>query len=888
LSRRTAALGLLALMLARVALAVILYDPARVWLTQDDYCRALMAVAWGRDPYLYPGDLHWLSLPFYVYGLASHLVAHDWHPLFAGLSQTASILTLWVLYRLGRLFFARGAAIIACGFFTFAGWPIVLGYAALAEPLYYLLTLTGVYGFALWWTSSKRRRARRGLVLYALCLALAMLTRYEAWVLGALCVGLGIWHLRKRNPERRTAVVDLLLLAAPFVAPAWWITENLRVLGVPLAFYDANRSAFRDALYALGPLGRVLRYPVAFVLLCVPLAALLAAAPLLDRRRFVHRPALLWLIAGGHFTAITLLYISGSGPSFVDRIVLPHLLLLLPVCGAVIAAGLASPRRAAKAAAGIALLVAVISGPVQAKRIIDGKRWHGYRVQADEYLRLSRYLRDALVTEHGLAAVNAHDAGLFIRFMSGYPNRVVEVTGETAAEIFRERDIALLAVPAEPMDRWQPDERIETAFRAAAHPNRITESRLGNWRILRPARPDEWPPRAESLREQMRHVLSIPTARVALASTVHGGIDADAYTIQKVTYAAEPGSRVTANLYLPTHRVPPYPGVLVACGHGGSKSTPYAQYAGQLYASLGFACLVSDTIGEEERHHERTLGSRAHDMYPLKDDNPEFVRTKLKRLILGKIVLDLMRGLDYLESRPDVDAERLGCMGYSLGGASAGSLAILDKRVRAAVITGWAHRARYATLGKYCTRMPYAAFMSFMEPREMTALAAPHAAVLFINGDSDDIIDADAHGAALASDLQRNLERARPLLEQTGSVDRVQARFVPGGSHRPYFLTRAAAQWLVRHLGRPDEPHEIPPTDVRLGDWADAQGITFEPLYNTEARERGCAAVDCGAVYRSPDELACLPLDAPPPPEYTFAGWINDQLARNAAMPPEP
>jgi cephalosporin-C deacetylase-like acetyl esterase len=393
---------------------------------------------------------------------------------------------------------------------------------------------------------------------------------------------------------------------------------------------------------------------------------------------------------------------------------------------------------------------------------------------------------------------------------------------------------------------------------------------------------EDWTTRAGLLRQQMREALVLPTERVPLSAETHRSLQGEGYTVESVSYASEPNSRVTALLYLPKNRSKPVPAIVVACGHGGSKSCLYAQYAGQLYSKLGFACLAVDTIGEEEREADGRMGARGHDMYHLQDGNPEFVRTKLKRLVLGKIVWDLIRGIDYLETREEIDSERIGIVGYSLGGTTAGCVANLDSRVRAAVICGWVFSERYTTYGKYCTTMPYQAFAEFMDFNEMTALVAPHCATLFHCGDSDDIIDSEENGKAVVRDLETIIPRALDILEKGGVPGTIESIIEKGASHRPLFLTRSSVLWLQEHLMEPGARIPVPEETVPFGEWADSQGHPIEKLYNTEARERSLEAVDIGAVYHDPRELACFPGKVKPDPEYTMEGWVEVTVRENS------
>ena len=387
-----------------------------------------------------------------------------------------------------------------------------------------------------------------------------------------------------------------------------------------------------------------------------------------------------------------------------------------------------------------------------------------------------------------------------------------------------------------------------------------------------------WAERSKQLRERIAEILTFPDERVPLAAETHRRLDGDGYTVESVTYASEPGSRVTALLYLPAPLDGgKIPGIVAACGHGGSKSALAYQYAGQLYAKLGFACLVVDTIGEEERHVDGGMGTRAHDLYRFKssEERRAFCRDELGRMVLGKIVWDLMRGLDHLEARPEVDAARLGIVGNSLGGASAGCVAILDTRVRASLISGWGFVQPLSIYGKDCTRMPYEAFADLMSFDEMTALLAPHAATLFFNGACDTIIDPDEGGAGLVRHVRAGIAGAQRILEDGGVEGTMEGLFVPGACHRPYFLMAPGVAWMQEHLVAPEARKAIPRETVRFGDWVNAQGQAIEKLYDTEARVRGAEAVAIGAVFREPRALACFPDAKSAGPEYTFEGWVE-------------
>ncbi len=69
-------------------------------------------------------------------------------------------------------------------------------------------------------------------------------------------------------------------------------------------------------------------------------------------------------------------------------------------------------------------------------------------------------------------------------------------------------------------------------------------------------------------------------------------------------------------------------------------------------------------------------------------DSRNFYQKHPQWSMVGKNLWDAMRSIDFLAQRKEVDLNRLGCIGHSLGGHSSLFTAAFDKRVRAAVCNG--------------------------------------------------------------------------------------------------------------------------------------------------------------------------------------------------------
>jgi dienelactone hydrolase len=371
-------------------------------------------------------------------------------------------------------------------------------------------------------------------------------------------------------------------------------------------------------------------------------------------------------------------------------------------------------------------------------------------------------------------------------------------------------------------------------------------------------------------RERLRTQLGIPGERPALEPDPRGQLELGDVTIEKWVFTSEPGSRIPALLYRPRAPQGRLPAIVLTYGHGGSKSTWEHQYAGQLYAKMGLACLAMDPLGEEERNLRGGMGTRAHD-----EAQADAIAARAGRLMMGKLVYDAMRGMDFLEQRPDVDAQRIGVAGYSLGGATGAWVTMLDPRVKLSLVCGWAFDD--VTLRtKLCTRVPNVLLRQQLTWPEYASLAAPHCALLVMNGDSDTVIDTDADNSAWrgTSETMRAVEF---VYAQHGAPGRAKTWFEPNAGHRPYFLDKAALAWIHEHLGTPGSSwaqiHALP--TVNAGQWLDTHAVQLERLYGTPLHWRGATLPDVGATWLPRERLAVLSSAEAGQPAFTLEGWLS-------------
>lgn len=155
---------------------------------------------------------------------------------------------------------------------------------------------------------------------------------------------------------------------------------------------------------------------------------------------------------------------------------------------------------------------------------------------------------------------------------------------------------------------------------------------------------------------------------IALNSVIISSDDKGSYVLQEMEINPTPGRRMRIVLTLPKHKEGPYPAVVCVHGHGGKlysvyeKSSIYKGFAAEL-AERGFvtiSCMVSQHIVYEEN-----------------------------RILMGERLWDLIRCVDFLETLPVVDKNRIGCAGLSLGGEMTMWLGALDTRIAATLSSGF-------------------------------------------------------------------------------------------------------------------------------------------------------------------------------------------------------
>ena len=191
--------------------------------------------------------------------------------------------------------------------------------------------------------------------------------------------------------------------------------------------------------------------------------------------------------------------------------------------------------------------------------------------------------------------------------------------------------------------------------------------------------------RQDRLRKQFVAALGGFPDKTPLRPQVTGTLTGAGFRVEKVIFESRPGHHVTAALYVPGGQGP-FPGVLLPCGHSANgKAAEAYQRACISLAKHGFVVLCYDPIGQGERY--QILDDEGKPS--IRSSTTEHTLVGIAALLVGWNtatfrIWDGIRALDYLSSRPEVDAQRLGCTGNSGGGTLTAYLMALDDRILAA------------------------------------------------------------------------------------------------------------------------------------------------------------------------------------------------------------
>jgi acetyl esterase/lipase len=279
-----------------------------------------------------------------------------------------------------------------------------------------------------------------------------------------------------------------------------------------------------------------------------------------------------------------------------------------------------------------------------------------------------------------------------------------------------------------------------------------------------PAEAKAWQERARTRllelveRQQPRYTAERVPLDFQAASSENRG----AYTLHKASFQANAtdGTRRSCLLAVPPGRGP-FPALLCLHGHGGSAEVvfdPKSIYHGfaDRFSRGGYVVLA-----------------------------PSFPHCEYAALTLW----DLFRAVDVLQSRPEVDPQRIGVGGLSMGGEWTMWIAACDPRLKVAVVSGWMCTTEGVFSVPNCPCWELPGFVELMDVCEVNLLIAPRP-VLFESAEQD--------GCFPIRYTRKGFARIRAGYQVFGAAAAIQQDTWPAGHE---WHGQQAYPWVDQTLG---------------------------------------------------------------------------------------
>lgn len=288
----------------------------------------------------------------------------------------------------------------------------------------------------------------------------------------------------------------------------------------------------------------------------------------------------------------------------------------------------------------------------------------------------------------------------------------------------------------------------------AAEPNVVADAWLTKTKIATPLQVpvslEAWQKQRAEIRAKLSELIGDLPPRPPVSSfQVISKEDKGCYTQETIQFDNGAGEIVKGFVFVPKQATAQSkaPAILYCHWHGGqydigkqemlqTNATPVA--AGPALAEAGYVVIGIDAPCFGERNGHGPDG-------PLqKGGNGEMTASKFNlwvgRTLWGMMVRDDLTALDYLCSRPEVDAQRIGVTGISMGSTRSWWVLAMDDRPRAAVCVGCMTRyeelIRAGMLKAHGIYYFVPGMLKHFDTEAVIALGAPRA-MLFMTGDQD-------------------------------------------------------------------------------------------------------------------------------------------------------
>ena len=303
------------------------------------------------------------------------------------------------------------------------------------------------------------------------------------------------------------------------------------------------------------------------------------------------------------------------------------------------------------------------------------------------------------------------------------------------------------------------------------------------------------------LREKVTELIGgFPAERGPLNAQTLEVRDFPTYRREKFVFESRPGLAVLGYLLTPREGAP-HAAMICLPGHGrgvddivgiddkGQDRTDKAGYQHDFALQVvehGMAAVAIEQLAFGCRRDEK---SRARGLGNSSCQPSAGAAFLLGETMVAWRVYDVMRTIDWIETRKEIDPKRVGCMGISGGGTITTFASALEPRIRAALISGYLNTFRDSVFSlAHCIDNYVPGILEWCEMYDVAGLIAPRP--LFVeSGDKDNIFPVAASRASF--------ERVKKVYEVFGKPDLADQE-VFDGEHS--FFGKRGLPFLAQHL----------------------------------------------------------------------------------------
>jgi dienelactone hydrolase len=274
------------------------------------------------------------------------------------------------------------------------------------------------------------------------------------------------------------------------------------------------------------------------------------------------------------------------------------------------------------------------------------------------------------------------------------------------------------------------------------------------------------------------------------------------YRREKFVFESRPGLTVLGYLLTPKRGKEPYPAMIAVPGHGrgvddivgiDDKGQPRTDKAGYQHdfalqaVEHGMAAVAIEPLGFGCR---RDAAAKKNSLGTSSCQPSSGAAFLIGETMIGWRAYDVVRTIDWIGTRKELDPKRVGCMGISGGGTCTLFSAAVEPRIQVAYVSGYLNTFRASIMSiSHCIDNYVPGILHWAEAYDVAGLIAPRA--LFVeSGEFDNIFPIAAS--------RESFERVKKVYEVFGAADKAEQEVFPG---KHSFHGVRGLPFAARHLG---------------------------------------------------------------------------------------